>query len=112
MLLCGLPSPEAIHNQGAGERADPATREALRDSSALLEGFRALKQFPLNTRTAEQICTRIKGTEMQVRRVPGTTLANQALHPACRRGCAAIKAGDQSRQTGSAIFMRRAMSIP
>ncbi|NLZ12332.1 MAG: Fic family protein [Alcaligenaceae bacterium] len=64
--------------QNAGEHADPATREALRHSSALLDGFRALKQFPLNTRTAEQVCTRIKGTEMQVRRVPGTALANQA----------------------------------
>lgn len=64
--------------QSALEHADPATREALRHSSALLEGFRALKQFPLNTRAAEQVCTRIKGTEMQVRRVPGTALANQA----------------------------------
>ena len=64
--------------QSAGERADPATREALRHSSALLEGYRALKQFPLNTRTAEQVCSRIKGIEMQVRRVPGTALANQA----------------------------------
>ena len=64
--------------QNAGGQADPATREALRHSSALLEGFRALKQYPLNTRTAEQVCTRIKGTEMQVRRVPGTALANQA----------------------------------
>lgn len=64
--------------QSAGEHADPATREALRHSNALLEAFRALKQFPLNTRTAEQVCTRIKGTEMQVRRVPGTALANQA----------------------------------
>lgn len=35
--------------QSAGEQADPATREALRHSSALLEGFRALKQHPLNT---------------------------------------------------------------
>ena len=64
--------------QSAGEHADPATREALRHSSALLEGYRALKQFPLNTRMAEQVCTRIKGIEMQVRRVPGTALANQA----------------------------------
>jgi Fic family protein len=38
--------------QSAGEHADPATRETLRHSSALLEGYRALKQFPLNTRTA------------------------------------------------------------
>lgn len=64
--------------QSANEYADPATREALRYSSALLEGFQALKQRPLNTRTAEQVCTRIKGVDMQVRRVPGTALANQA----------------------------------
>ncbi|MFN9709248.1 MAG: Fic family protein, partial [Burkholderiales bacterium] len=32
----------------------------------------------MNTRTAEQVCSRIKGIEMQVRRVPGTALANQA----------------------------------
>lgn len=64
--------------QSAGEQADPATREALRHSSALLDGYRALKQFPLNTRTAEQVCSRIKGIEMHVRRVPGTALANQA----------------------------------
>lgn len=57
-------------------RADPATREALRHSTALLEGFKALKDRPLNTGTAEQVCTRIKGTQMQVRRVPGTALAS------------------------------------
>jgi len=60
------------------ERADPATREALRYSTALMEGFNALKKRPLNTRLCEQICSRIKGVEMQVRRVPGTTLANEA----------------------------------
>jgi Fic family protein len=64
--------------QRAEAYADPATREALRHSSALLEGFQALKRTPLNTRTAEQVCTRIKGIAMQVRRVPGTALANQA----------------------------------
>ncbi|MEO5702404.1 MAG: Fic family protein [Gammaproteobacteria bacterium] len=62
--------------QNVDEHADPATREALRHSSALLEGYHALKQHPLNTRTAEQVCSRIKGVEMQVRRVPGTALAN------------------------------------
>ncbi len=62
--------------QNADERADPATREALRHRSALLEGYGALKQRPLNTGTAEQVCTRIKGVQMQVRRVPGTALAN------------------------------------
>lgn len=63
--------------QNTVEQADSATKEALRYRSALLEGFRVLKQYPLNTRTAEQVCTRIKGVEMQVRRVPGTALANQ-----------------------------------
>lgn len=67
-----------FQSQSTGEQADPATREALRHSSALLEGYRALKQTPLNTRTAEQVCSRIKGIEMQVRRVPGTALAHQA----------------------------------
>ena len=66
-----------FQHHSAGENADPATREALRHSSALLEGFKGLKQTPLSTRTAEQVCSRITGFEMQVRRIPGTALANQ-----------------------------------
>lgn len=58
--------------------ADPATREALRYRRALLEGVKALKTRPLATRTAESICSQIKGVEMSVRRVPGTALANDA----------------------------------
>lgn len=58
--------------------ADPATREALRYRHALLEGFNALKTRPLTTRTAEKICTEIRGVEMSVRKVPGTALANHA----------------------------------
>ena len=60
----------------ADEYADAATREALRYGAALMEGFTALKHRPLGTRTAEQVCTRIKGVDMQIRRVPGTALAN------------------------------------
>jgi len=56
--------------------ADAATREALRYRRALLEGVAALKNRPLTTRTAESICTQIKGVEMSVRKVPGTALAN------------------------------------
>lgn len=62
------------HLQADGS-ADPATKEALRYRSALLEGVRALRKRPLATRTAEAICTQIKGTEMTVRKVPGTALA-------------------------------------
>lgn len=58
--------------------ADPATKEALRYRSALLEGVRAIKKRPLVTRTAEAICTQIKGTEITVRKVPGTALAKNA----------------------------------
>jgi Fic family protein len=57
-------------------RADPATKEALRYRTALREGIDYLKNRPLGTRLAEQLCSRIKGVEMTVRRVPGTALAN------------------------------------
>lgn len=60
------------------EHADAATREALRYGRALFEGFRALSSHPLTTRTAEVICSRIKGVDMKVRRLPGTALSNQA----------------------------------
>lgn len=57
------------------EGADAATREALRYGQALLEAFQSLQKRPLATRTAEAICSRIKGTPMRVRTVPGTALA-------------------------------------
>ena len=59
-------------------QADPATKEALRYSHAVLEAFKTLSKYPLTTRTAEQICTRIKAVEMSVRRTPGTALKNTA----------------------------------
>ena len=65
------------HLHGGGG-SDPATREALRYREALLEGFRALAKRPVTTRTAELICTRIKGVEMTVRKVPGTALQSTA----------------------------------
>ena len=59
------------------ESMDPATKEALRYRMALLEGFKALSDRPLSTGTAEKICSTLKGVNMSVRRVPGTTLANE-----------------------------------
>ena len=59
------------------EQADPATKEALRYSRALLEGYLALSHTPLNTRTAEAVCTHIKGVDMSVRKTPGTALVNE-----------------------------------
>lgn len=67
---------ELFRHVGNEAQANPATKEALRYSRSLFEGFKALKQYPLNTRTAEQVCTTIKGVEMSVRRTPGTTLKN------------------------------------
>jgi Fic family protein len=58
-------------------RADPATKEALRYRTALREGVEYLQNRPLGTRLAEQLCSRIKAVEMTVRKVPGTALANE-----------------------------------
>jgi Fic family protein len=55
-------------------QADPATKEALRYGSALSFGFEAIQTRPLVTATAVDVCSTIKGTEMEIRRVPGTTL--------------------------------------
>jgi Fic family protein len=57
---------------------DPATKEALRYRSALYEGFVSLKHRPLGTNTAIQVCSRLKNVVMDIRRIPGTALANAA----------------------------------
>jgi len=67
-----------FQHQRNEEHADPATKEALRYSRALLGGFGALGQHPLSTRSAEDICTHIKAVRMSVRRTPGTRLQNDA----------------------------------
>ncbi len=69
-----------FRNVGSEENADPATKEALRYSRALFEGFQMLKERPLATNTAERICSTIKGVEMAVRKVPGTALVNSATN--------------------------------
>ena len=61
-----------------GGQVDAATKEALRYRAALAEGFKALARRPLCTVTAVEICSRIKGADMDIRKVPGTALKNQA----------------------------------
>ena len=56
--------------------ADSATKEALRYRKALYEGWKSLSKRPMNTNMAESICSQIKNMDMSVRKVPGTTLAN------------------------------------
>jgi Fic family protein len=62
--------------QGSEASADPATKEALRYRTALYAGFESLSKRPLSTATAVQICRTIKAVDLDVRRVPGTQLAN------------------------------------
>jgi Fic family protein len=69
-----------FRNLAMETNADPATKEALRYSRALLDGFASLNDHPLSTRTAERICSTIKGAEMSVRKVPGTALVNSATN--------------------------------
>lgn len=57
-------------------QADPATKEALRYRTALHRGFRTLAERPLCTATAVEICRTTKGADIDIRRVPGTRLAN------------------------------------
>ncbi|MDO4232370.1 MAG: Fic family protein [Lautropia sp.] len=68
---------ELFRHVGADEsHPDPATKEALRYRRALYSGFASLQEKPLCTATAIEVCSEIKGMSMDVRRVPGTQLAN------------------------------------
>jgi Fic family protein len=62
------------------QAADPATKEALRYRAALKDGFASLKEKPLSTSTAIRVCSRVKGTPMELRRIPGTQLRNAQTH--------------------------------
>lgn len=66
------------YSQLESQVEDPATKEALRYRSALQQGFASLAERPLCTNTAISVCSRIKNADMQIRRVPGTALANAA----------------------------------
>lgn len=58
--------------------ADHATKEALRYRTALYEGFVHLRKRPLCTNTAIEVCSTLKDTPMDVRKVPGTVIGNQS----------------------------------
>lgn len=60
------------------EHADPATKEALRYRTALRKGVEQLQHRPLCSNSAVEVCSFIKETRMDVRKVPGTVLGNQA----------------------------------
>lgn len=58
--------------------ADPATREALRYRAALRRGVELLEKKPVATATAVEVCRTLLGVNVDVRRVPGTALVNEA----------------------------------
>ncbi len=59
------------------EHADAATKETLRYRTALMEGFKDIKDRPLTTRTAVLVCRTIKNIDLDVRKTPGTALSEQ-----------------------------------
>jgi Fic family protein len=59
-------------------QANPAAKEALRYRTALLYGFESLVERPLCTRTAVEVCTILRDIQTDIRKVPGTTIANAA----------------------------------
>jgi len=59
-----------------GNQTDAATKEALRYRTALYQGSQTIQQRPVNTNLAVELCRIIKDTQLDIRRVPGTKLAN------------------------------------
>jgi len=61
----------------AEDRADAATKEALRYRTALFEGSKMVRRGMLSTDMAIQICSTIKGMELDLRAESRTTLKNR-----------------------------------
>ena len=61
----------------AEDRADAATKEALRYRSALFEGTKMVRRRMLTTDMAIHICSTIKDIELDLRAEPGTQLRNR-----------------------------------
>ncbi len=61
----------------AEDKADAATKEALRYRTALFEGSKMVQRGMMTTDMAIQICSTIKGLELDIRSESGTTLNNR-----------------------------------
>lgn len=61
---------------GGQAHADPATKEALRYRSALYCGYKSLRERPICTATAVEICRTLKAVDMNIRKTSGTKLEN------------------------------------
>lgn len=60
--------------------ADQATKEALRYRTALYQGFMQLERKPLCTTTAIEVCSTLKNTAIELRKLPGTIIGNQTTN--------------------------------
>ena len=61
----------------AEDKADAATKEALRYRTALYEGSKMVQRGMLSVDMAIQICSTIKGVELDIRADSGTRLRNR-----------------------------------
>lgn len=61
---------------GSEVHASSDTKETLRYREALFAGLQSIEIRPLTTRTALEVCTNIKGRDMEVRALPGTYIGN------------------------------------
>ena len=57
---------------------DPATKEVLRYRAALNHGYEQLAKRPLSTRLMIELCSILLNADMDVRKIPGTVVANPA----------------------------------
>ncbi|MFC1675430.1 protein adenylyltransferase Fic [Planctomycetota bacterium] len=62
------------------EKADPATKEALSYRQALYQGYLHIKQKPVCTSTAVDVCRTILNKDIGIRKIPGTALKNPATN--------------------------------
>ncbi|NTV51296.1 MAG: Fic family protein [Desulfobulbaceae bacterium] len=68
---------EKLFQAAAVESAsDPATKEVLRYRTALKQGYDLLSTRPLSINMLVDICSTLKNSNMDVRKVPGTVLSN------------------------------------
>lgn len=58
--------------------SDPATKEVLYYRTALKNGFEMLATRPISVNVMIDICRTLKNAEIDIRKVPGTTLSNPA----------------------------------
>ncbi len=65
------------HAEDESSAPDAATKETLRYRTALRVGYEGIKERPLSTRTAIEVCSVIRDIEMDIRKIPGTKLTGQ-----------------------------------